>query len=345
MTNFFDQLPEPAKQSKLQFLKHAYRGFRPIVNKKFTVESYPDLTNKICIITGMNTGIGYEVVDILLSKNCTVYGIVRTESKGKAAKETLLAKNKDTKGSLSIIAGCDLSDFNSVKQTGLKIQELLKGKEVDFVIHNAGLMSNFNDRSNADGIELMFATNVMGPQLLQAYIDPLFLTEKKSENDLKRIIWLSSLAHMAGPSPYGFNQKDPKYLDLKTRPHSSTLYGQSKASSILQAKAYGIRHQTDEKYGIQSVSVFPGILTTELARDYPGFVQKFWNLAFYAPKFGAYSELYGCFYPDLKTGDYVIPFGAVDTPRQDINSALENGVCLKFWDYVQEEIKDYLPKN
>lgn len=345
MTNFFDQLPEPAKQSKLQFLKHAYRGFRPIVNKKFTVESYPDLTNKICIITGMNTGIGYEVVDILLSKNCTVYGIVRTESKGKAAKETLLAKNKDTKGSLSIIAGCDLSDFNSVKQTGLKIQELLKGKEVDFVIHNAGLMSNFNDRSNADGIELMFATNVMGPQLLQAYIDPLFLTKKKSENDLKRIIWLSSLAHMAGPSPYGFNQKDPKYLDLKSRPHSSTLYGQSKASSILQAKAYGIRHQTDEKYGIQSVSVFPGILTTELARDYPGFVQKFWNLAFYAPKFGAYSELYGCFYPDLKTGDYVIPFGAVDTPRQDINSALENGVCLKFWDYVQEEIKDYLPKN
>lgn len=339
--SFFEDLPEPPKFSRLQALKQIYKGIRPIHNTDFTEDSYPDLTGKLCIITGINTGIGYETVDILLSKNCNVIGIIRTESKGLAAKEKLLAKNKDTKGSLQIVSGCDLSDFESVKATGISLQSILKDKTINLIIHNAGLMSNFNNRNNPNGIELMFATNVMGPQLLQSYIDPFFL---KKDDTLKRIVWVSSLAHMGAPSPFGFNEKDPKYLDVKSRPQATTLYGQSKACNILQAKAYGLKNDI-EQYGIKSVSVFPGILNTELARDYPRIVKYVWSKIFYEPRYGAISELYGCFYPDLKTGDYVVPFGATETPRYDINAALTNGVCLKLWDYVQSEISDYLPKK
>ncbi|XBW34962.1 hypothetical protein QEN19_000526 [Hanseniaspora menglaensis] len=339
--SFFDNLPTPPKKSKLQFWQHFYQGFRPTHNTEFTIENYPDLSGKVCVITGMNTGIGFEVVDILLSKNCNVYGVVRTDSKGLKAKEELLKRNPETKGSLEIISGCDLSNFDSVVETGLKLQDKLKDKTINIVLHNAGLMSNFNDRSNSNGIELMFATNVMGPQLLQSYIDPLFL---KKDDLIKRIVWVSSCAHMVAPDFFGFNEKDPKYLEINSRPNSGILYGQSKACNILQAKAYALKHDT-EKYGIISTSVFPGILTTELARDYPRFVQYAWSKMFYTPKFGAISELYACFYPQLKSGDYIVPFGKTETPRTDIDAALTNGVCLKFWDYIQNEIKDFIPKN
>lgn len=339
--SFFADLPEPKKISKLQVAQHIYQGFRPTYNQDFTEDDYPDLTGKLCIITGMNTGIGYEVVDILLSKNCSVIGVVRTESRGLEAKEKLLEKNKNTKGSLTIVSGCDLSDFASVKETGVKLQEALKDKTVNLIIHNAGLMSHVNDRSNADGTELMFATNVMGPQLLQAYIDPFFL---QKDDSLKRIVWVSSAGHMASPKTFGINVEDPKYLDVKSRPAAMDLYGQSKACNILQAQAYGLKHEIDQ-YGIKSVSVYPGNLKTELTRNHPKFVVCLLNSVLYEPKYGAISELFGCFYPELKTGDYIIPFGKVTAPRDDIKDALTNGVCLKLWDYVQNEIKAFLPNK
>lgn len=339
--SFFANLPEPKKISKLQVAKQIYQAIRPTFNQQFTEKDYPDLTGKLCIITGMNTGIGFEAVDILLSKNCNVIGVVRSESRGLEAKEKLLAKNKDTKGSLSILAGCDLSNFATVKETGVKLQTALKDKTVNLIIHNAALMSDFNDKSNADGIELMFATNVMGPQLLQAYIDPFFL---KNDDSLKRIVWVSSLGHTLAPKTFGINVADPEYLDVKSRPDAAALYGHTKAGNILQAQAYGLKHNTDQ-YGIKSVSVFPGLLKTELTRDFPTFKKCLIGFMLYPPKYGAISELYGCFYPDLKTGDYIAPFGKIETPRYDIKDALTNGVCLKFWDYVQNEIKDFLPKD
>lgn len=339
--SFFADLPTPPRISKLQFAKHFYQGFRPTNDGKFTENDYPDLAGKLCIITGMNTGIGFNVVDILLSKHCNVIGVVRTESKGLDARDKLLAKNNETKGSLTIIGGCDLSDFTSVEATGVKLQAALQDKTVNLIIHNAGLMSNFNDKSNPDGIELMFATNVMGPQLLQAYIDPFFL---KKDDNLKSIVWVSSCGHMVAPGSFGFNEKDPEYLDVKSRPNAAILYGQSKACAILQAQAYGLKHKI-EQYGIKSVSVFPGILTTELARDYPKFVQRLWNVLFYDARYGALTELYASLYPELKTGDYVVPFGSTETPRVDVNAALTNGVCLKLWDYVQFEVKAFLPKH
>ncbi|KAH3903426.1 uncharacterized protein SCDLUD_001064 [Saccharomycodes ludwigii] len=339
MSTTIDQstLPPVPKCSMLYAIKEAYYGFRPNL-PKFTEKDYPDLSDKLAIVTGMNTGIGYEVCKLLLAKNCTVIGVVRTQSKGDLAAENLIKETQVSKEKLQIIAGCDFTKFETVKQTGLSLQNKLEGKTINLIIHNAGLMSSRNDLSNEDGIEAMFATNVMGPQLLQHFLDPLFL---KKDSSLKRIVWVSSLAHFGSPSNYGVNWDDPTYKDVSSRAHSSVLYGQSKAINIYQAKIWADLNHAD-KYGIISASCFPGILKTDLTRDYSFVIKGIANRLFWDSKYGAYSELYAALSPDLsKQGEYVVPFGEVHEPREDIKLGLSNGVGLKIWEYVEEQIKQY----
>ncbi|KAL6942367.1 hypothetical protein ACO0QE_003541 [Hanseniaspora vineae] len=333
--------PSPPKYSRIDFLCQNYQALRPY-KPVYLPKDYPDLTNKIAIVTGMNTGIGYHVTKLLLAQNCEVYGLVRTESKGEEAKTKILKELGTTgKGSLTIVSGCELSDFAKVKEVGLKLQnEILKDKTINIIIHNAGLMSSLNNTSNEkEGIELMFATNVMGPQLLQNYLDPLFL---KKDSDLKRIVWVSSLAHQNAPWPYGIHFEDPMYKDLSKRPSSFDLYGQSKACNVLQAKAWATQNNAS-KYGIISTSCFPGILTTDLMRDFPSILQRLGKMLFYTPVYGAYSELFAALSPAIqKQAEYVLPFGKIGKPRADIAAAMENGIDLKFWDFIQESLKEYL---
>ncbi|KAL6939439.1 hypothetical protein ACO0RG_003277 [Hanseniaspora osmophila] len=335
------KFPTAPKYSRIDFLCQNYQGFRPY-KAVFLPKDYPDLTGKTAVITGMNTGIGYHVTKLLLAQNCEVYGLVRTASKGEEAKARILKElGTEEKGSLTIVGGCELSDFAKVKEVGLKLQnELLKDKTINIIIHNAGLMSALNNTSNEkEGIELMFATDVMGPQLLQNYLDPLFL---KKDSDLKRIVWVSSLAHQNAPWPYGINFEDPFYKNLSNRPSSYTLYGQSKACNILQAKAWATQNNAS-KYGIISTSCFPGIITTDLMRDYPSGMQKISKMFFSAPVYGAYSELFAALSPTIKRqAEYVLPFGKIGKPRADIAAAMENGIDVQFWEFIQESLKEYL---
>ncbi|KAL6942366.1 hypothetical protein ACO0QE_003540 [Hanseniaspora vineae] len=337
----YSSVPPAPRASIINFVVQFYQGFRPFA-PHFLPNHYPDLTGKVAVVTGMNTGIGYHVTKLLLAQNCEVYGLVRTASKGEDAKERIFKELGTTeKGSLTIVGGCELSDFEKVKEVGLKLQnDLLKDKTINIIIHNAGLMSSLKEPSNKkEGIELMFATNVMGPQLLQNYLDPLFL---KKDSDLKRIVWVSSCAHQMAPSTYGINFEDPMFKDVSKRPASHYLYGQSKACNILQANAWATKNKASE-YGIVSVSCFPGILNTELTRDYPSVLQKVWAKIFYPPLYGAFTELYAALSPSIKEqGLYVVPFGDIRPPRADIAEALKNGVDIKLWDFVQSQLKEYV---
>ncbi|EDO16518.1 hypothetical protein Kpol_513p34 [Vanderwaltozyma polyspora DSM 70294] len=337
-------MTEPAPSfSKIKTLYDMYYGFRP--NKPtFLPEEYPDLTGKTAIVTGCNTGIGYFVMKLLYSKNCNVIAVVRTESKGIEAREKVLEEIKESSGSISVVGGCDLLDMTSIKSAAEKVKQTLGDKPLNIIIHNAGLMSSFNDGVSKQGIEAMFSTNVMGPQLLQHFLDPLFL---KKDSDFKRIVWVSSVAHLVGFPQYGINWENPGFINepLDKRPAYWTLYGQSKAANILQAKAWYTKNQKiADEIGCVSVSCYPGNLKSELSRDF-GTISKFvimsvcWDVIY-----GAYSELYAALSPDLTTKDqgaYVVPFGEVQDPRNDLKVGLTNGTDLKLFNMVEDMIKDY----
>lgn len=107
----------------------------------------------------------------------------------------------------------------------------------------------------------------MGPQLLQYFLDPLFL---KKDDPLKRIVWVSSGAYSSGFSEYGIHWENPTFegVPISKRPNNLTLYDQSKAANILQAKAWSTAHKgLVEEIVCVSVSCFPGMLKTDLAKD------------------------------------------------------------------------------
>lgn len=147
------------------------------------------MTGKIALVTGCNTGISFETVKLLYKKNCHVIMVVRTESKGIMAKETIQKECPDSKGLLTVVAGCDFGDLALIKGAAQEIKKVLKNEPLNIIIHNAGIMPSTNDGTSMQEYEIVFQTNAMGPQLLQHFLNPLFL---KQDFDFKRIVWIGS---------------------------------------------------------------------------------------------------------------------------------------------------------
>ncbi|SCW00514.1 LAFE_0C05864g1_1 [Lachancea fermentati] len=337
-------MTEPAPgYSKLFVLKEYWYGLRP--NKpEFVPKDYPDLTGKTALVTGFNAGIGYEVAKLLYSKNCNVIGIVRTETKGLDARKRILEDVADSTGDVQVVGGCELSDLTTIKAVATNVKKIVGENPISIIIHNAGIMPPTNTGTSKQGFDLIFATNVLGPQLLQHFLDPLFL---KKDDDLKRIVWVSSSAHFNGFEEYGINWENPTFegVEAAKRPPATTLYGQSKAANILQAKAWATRHkEIVDQINCVSVSCFPGVLKSELTRDYSSWMHLIKNVLFWDCEYGAYSELYAALSPNLtlkNEGAYIVPFGEIHEPRDDIKVGLTNGTDLKLWDLVESIIGKY----
>lgn len=336
-------MTEPAPYfSRLSTYSGIWQGIYP-GKPAYLPQQYPDLTGKTAIVTGANTGIGFEVVKLLYEKNCNVIAVVRTESKGLEAREKILADVK-SKGTIGVIGGCDFMDLNTIKSAATKIINVLGDNSLNIIIHNAGLMAPNSDGTSEQGYEAMISSNVLGPQLLQHFLDDAFL---KKDGDLKRIVWVSSCTHLMAFREYGINWENPTFKDvpIEKRPDHQTLYGQSKAANILQAKAWATKKAdmvTD--IGCVSVSCFPGILRTQLTRGWGSLTKRMISWMGYDSVYGAYSELFAALSPKLTTNDqgaYIIPFGQVGEPRTDVKAGLTNGTDLKMWDMVEDMIKPF----
>ncbi|SCU97701.1 LANO_0E16710g1_1 [Lachancea nothofagi CBS 11611] len=330
--------------SSLYKIKEMYYAFRPS-SATYTPEQYPDLNGKLAVVTGANTGIGFQVMKLLYSKNCNVLCIVRSQEKGVAARKRVLDEVKDSSGSIQVVGGCEMGSLEKVKTASNDIAKAINGRPICLIVHNAGIMPSANTATSEDGFENIFAVNVMGPQLLQHYLDPLFL---KKDDDMKRIVWVSSSAHFYGFSDYGINWENPtfEHVEIKDRPSATTLYGQSKAANIFQAKAWATKHkEIVDKIGCVSVSCFPGLIQTDLQRDITSpLARKLISCMFFESHYGAYSELFAALSPELKSTDqgaYIVPFGEVHDPRCDIKVGLENGIDLKLWDFVESKISSF----
>ncbi|CCH58888.1 hypothetical protein TBLA_0B00440 [Henningerozyma blattae CBS 6284] len=339
-------MTEPAPvYTRREYIKGYYYGFFPI-KPTFLPKDYPDLSGKTAIVTGSNSGIGFHTMRFLYEKNCNVISVVRSESKGEVAKDKIVKEFPDSKGSITTVSGCDFLDLANVKPVGLKIKEILKGKPLNIIIHNAGIMPLINTETSKQGIEAIFQVNVMGPQLLQSFLDPLFL---KKDDPLKRIVWVASGAHLSGFPEYGIHWEDPGFekTPVAERPPAFTLYGQTKAANVLQAHAWAtVNKKLVEDVGCVSVSVYPGNLKTNLesVQKNNWIMRTIINKFCYDGEHGAYTELYAALSPKLTVKDqgaYVVPYGDVREPRSDVAMAMKNGSDVKLWNIVEEKNAPY----
>jgi NAD(P)-dependent dehydrogenase (short-subunit alcohol dehydrogenase family) len=153
-----------------------------------------DLSQRRCLVTGANSGIGFETALALADLGADVVLLCRNPERGEEAAERVRQQTGNPRVSLECV---DVSDLSSVRAASAR----LAAKPVDVLIHNAGVLPD--DRSETrDGLELTFATHVVGPFLLTRLLQSQL--EKSSD---ARVIWVSS----GGMYTRRLNLEDPSW--------------------------------------------------------------------------------------------------------------------------------------
>ena len=135
---------------------------------------------------------GYHVASILYSANATVYVAARTESKATSAIESIKAAHPASKGTLHFLK-LDLSDLSTIKASAEEV--LQKADRLDVLINNAGVMVPGPGTKGAQGYELQYVTNILGPYLFTKLLLPVLRkTAAGSAKGATRVCWASSTA-------------------------------------------------------------------------------------------------------------------------------------------------------
>ncbi|KAK6462544.1 short-chain alcohol dehydrogenase [Scheffersomyces coipomensis] len=322
-------------KSQWKDLWHTYNGIFP-GKAQFTEKDYPTLDGKVVIVTGASTGVGFEVAKSLAgSTNAKIYIFARNKEKTEAAIKRLeleVAQEYNKPKSDVHFIQIDLSDLTTIKPAAEEF--LSKEKRIDIIIHNAGVMTPPLGSETKQGYELQLGTNNIAPHLLQRFLDPLLIeTSKTNKPGESRIVWVASTASFHAPEG-GIHYADYNFKETKASPMN--IYGQSKATNVLQSRYWSKAHP--EAANVISCSLCPGFLRTELQRHLQGIEAFVINLLLHPARNGAYTELFAALSPEVKTGDYIESFGKVSIARDDFNDA----AAKKAWEFLDEKIKPYL---
>ncbi|KAJ3533293.1 hypothetical protein NM208_g8049 [Fusarium decemcellulare] len=293
---------------------------------RFTEKNVPDQSGKVFIVTGASAGVGKELAQILFSLNAKVYLASRTESKVNEAIEYIRSTAPNSAGSLHFLS-INLEDLNSVKQAAATFLE--KESRLDGLWNNAGVMLPPEGSKTKQGYELQLGVNCLSSFLFTRLLTPLMVQTARSEPPgAVRVLWVGSSAVELFSPPGGV---DLTNLDYKRDMTNSDKYAVSKGGMVLLSQEYARLHKED---GIISVAMNPGNLKTELRRHLPGYLAMIFGWLSWDPRYGAYTELFAGFSPDItleNSGCWVIPWGRISPVRQDIQDSASNGVGERFW--------------
>jgi len=237
-----------------------------------------DLTGKIAIVTGGNTGIGLETVKTLANAGATVIVPARDIEKAK----------QNLQGISNVeIEEMDLLNHNSISAFAEKF--LASGRQLNLLINNAGIMWVPLRRDNR-GIESQLAVNYLAQFQLTA---KLWTALKKANG--ARVVNVSSQGHQF--APFNFDDPNFEHRDYETLQG----YGQSKTAVNLFSLELDNRAK---EFGVRAYSLHPGsIAGTELAREAP--LELFIQMGFCDDK--------GNMLPEVAASLKTIPQGASTT--------------------------------
>lgn len=261
----------------------------------WTTADMPDQTGRTVIVTGGNSGLGYETAKALAHAGATVILAVRTTAKGEAAAERVRS-SIDGAGSVSVIE-LDLADLASVESTAKRL--LADLDQLDLCINNAGVMAT-PPSLTSDGIELQFASNHLGHFAFTGRLLPLLLAAPGS-----RVVSVSSLAANSG----SLVDHDPTSLEGYER---FAIYGTTKLANQAFTAELGRRLKAAGADAI-AVAAHPGLSHTNLSSGYElpfpiGHVLKGASRVMTQPaSIGALPTLRAATDPDVQSGDYFGP--------------------------------------
>ncbi|KAI0738867.1 NAD(P)-binding protein [Daedaleopsis nitida] len=294
---------------------------------KFSVDQIPDLTGRVVLVTGGNSGIGYETVKALLQHNAKVYLGARSKEKAEAA----IASLKATTGKEAIFHELDIGSLAATKKSAEAF--LARESELHVLFNNAGVMWPPMDWLTDDGYDLQWGTNVVAPFLLTELLMPLLIAGVATSPDHHaRVITTSSSAAYARTLNWDTFKDGPARRKLTTM----DLYNQSKHANVVVARQFAKRY-TDK--GIISISVNPGNIRTELTRYAPRIQHKLLDLfLLYPTPQGALTQLFAGTMPEALNynGEFLIPWARLGKCRPE---AYDDAVGERLWAWLEEEVK------
>lgn len=203
------------------------------------------LTGKVVVVTGSNTGIGKETAKELARRGARVYMACRDIQKGESAASEIRA---ETKNSQVLVRKLDLSDTKSIRAFAEGF--LAEEKQLHILINNAGVFMCPYSKT-ADGFEIQLGINHLGHFLLTH----LFL-ERLKESAPARVVNVSSLLHHIGRIHFRDLQSEKNYSPFFS-------YCQTKLANVLFTRELAKRLQGT---GVTTYAVHPGLVLTEVTR-------------------------------------------------------------------------------
>lgn len=259
------------------------------------IDQIPKQKGKVAIITGANSGLGYETALVLSKKEVTVIMACRNLKKAEKAKKQLLDEVPSADIQLMEI---DLSKLESVRTFAATFQE--KFDQLDMLINNAGVMMPPYEKTD-DGLELQFEANYLGHFLLTA-----LLIDQLEKTPSSRIVSLSSIAHKSAKINFDDLQSEKKYS-------KSEAYGQSKLACLIFA--YELQRRLEKRNSNTiSVAAHPGVSNTDLMRHMPKFITTVLGpilipIFTHKPSKAAQAQINAALNSEVNGGDYLGPTG------------------------------------
>ncbi|MDT6983276.1 SDR family NAD(P)-dependent oxidoreductase [Streptomyces lusitanus] len=215
------------------------------MSEKWDERNIPGQHGRVAIVTGANTGLGFETARMLAERGATVVLAVRDVEKGKQAAARI-------NGDVGVQA-LDLASLTSIRSAAAELRSL--HPRIDLLINNAGVMYP-PKRTTADSFELQFGTNHLGHFALTGLLLDRLLGVPGS-----RVVTVSSAGHRIRAAIH--------FDDLHWERSYSRVaaYGQSKLANLMFT--YELQRRLARHGTTVAVAAHPGVSNTELLRNSP----------------------------------------------------------------------------
>ncbi|GGH00298.1 oxidoreductase [Pedobacter zeae] len=298
----------------------------------WTNKNINNQSGRTFLITGANSGIGYETAKALYQAGAHIIMACRDFNRAEEAAKSISSAAET--GSLEI-AQLNLSNLSDVKDFADQI--IKKHNKIDVLINNAGVMIPPASKTS-NGFELQFGVNFIGHYALTGYLYPLL---KQTANS--RIVTVSSMAYLHGKIDFDNLKSERDYEPMRE-------YAQSKLANILFSLELQRRIETAGD-AVVSIAAQPGANKTELSRhmsdaDYQAAVDRIGELM--EPWQGALPSLFAAvsaeaipgklYGPDQDGGYRGYPAESPITPH-----GTDVAVAKQLWDYAEQVTRVTFP--
>lgn len=274
---------------------------------------YVNMRDKVCLVTGANTGIGLETARGLARMGATVLMLCRDRMRAEAARAEIRRELPEARLELVI---ADLSLLSEVRRAAQEVNA--RPGPLHVLVNNAAVIPREREVT-AEGLERQWVVNHLAPFLLTS-----LLLEKLKASAPARVVTVSSQVHAGGQLDFDDLQSERGYEPVK-------VYNKTKLANVLFSNELARRL---EGSGVTSNCLHPGVIATNLLSDYMGrsrTLRSLLRLTYPSPERGAETTLRLATAPELEavSGKYFRP----DTGESPSSPASQDRALAKrLWD-------------